>query len=57
MISNMNIHMLAINARVDKNNVASITLTVEIHNKAQLDSLIKQFKKMPDMIRVYRVNA
>ena len=57
VISNMNIHMLAINARVDKNNVASITLTVEIHNKAQLDSLIKQFKKMPDMIRVYRVNA
>jgi guanosine-3',5'-bis(diphosphate) 3'-pyrophosphohydrolase len=56
IISNMNIHMVAINAR-SKNNVAAITLTVEIKNKAQLDNLIKQFKKMSDMIRVYRVNA
>jgi len=57
IIANMGVHLMAINARVDKNNFAAITLTVEIRNKAQLDNLMKQFKKIPELIRVYRVNS
>ena len=57
IIANMGVHLMAINARVDKNSFAAITLTVEIRNKAQLDNLMKQFKKIPELIRVYRVNA
>ena len=53
----MNTKLVAINARLARNSVVVISLTVEISNKVQLENLIKQFKKMPEMLKVSRVNA
>ena len=57
IIQSMNTKLVAINARLARNSVVVISLTVEISNKVQLENLIKQFKKMPEMLKVSRVNA
>ena len=55
-IQSMNTKLVAINARLVRNSVVVISLTVEINSKVQLENLIKQFKKMPEMLKVSRVN-
>jgi len=50
---NLNVKMLSLNARA-LDNIAEITIGVEIRNKQQLDQLIKQFYKMPETINVFR---
>ncbi len=57
IIQAMNTKIISINAHLGKNNVALISLVVEIRNKVQLDNLIKQFHKLPEVIKVNRVKA
>ncbi len=55
MIYNNDLKLVSINA-TGKNGVATVTLSVEIKNTKQLDSLMKQMKKINGVIEVYRVN-
>ncbi len=57
IISNMGMRMMSINAKVDKNNMATFIMAVEVKNKSQLDQLVKKFKSMPDTIRIFRTNS
>ncbi|MDD6204665.1 MAG: bifunctional (p)ppGpp synthetase/guanosine-3',5'-bis(diphosphate) 3'-pyrophosphohydrolase [Firmicutes bacterium] len=58
-ISNMvyanDLKLISINAQ-GKNGVATVTFSIEIKNTEQLDSLIRQMKKINGVIEVYRVN-
>ena len=47
-------HMLELNAKVTGKGVANIAMLVQIKDKQQLEALIKGFKKMSEMIDVYR---
>lgn len=55
MIYNNDLKLMSMNA-TGKNGVATVTLSVEIKNTQQLDSLMKQMKKISGVIEVYRVN-
>lgn len=57
MISEWKVIVTAINARTNKNRTAVINLTVEITDIQQLEKIIKQFKKIPEIIEVFRVSA
>lgn len=57
MISEWKVIVTAINARTNKNRTAVINLTVEITDIQQLEKIMKQFKKIPEIIEVFRVSA
>ena len=46
--------MIEFNAKVNTKGVASMALLVQIKDKQQLEALAKGFRKMPEMIDVYR---
>ena len=54
MLAGMNIPLMAISARSTKNKTSVINLTVEVKNKEQLATVMKQFEKNPDIIETYR---
>jgi guanosine-3',5'-bis(diphosphate) 3'-pyrophosphohydrolase len=56
-IANMDITITAVNARTNKNRLASINLGVEISNTQQLEKVMKQLKKLQDVLDVHRMNA
>jgi GTP pyrophosphokinase len=56
-ISEMKIDVTAVNARTTRKKQVVINLTLEIKNIEQLDKVMEQFKKMPDVMDVFRVNA
>ncbi|WP_026487501.1 RelA/SpoT family protein [Caldanaerobius polysaccharolyticus] len=47
----------ALNARAGKDNIASISLTVEVNTKEDLDRLINKIKLLTGIIDVYRINT
>lgn len=47
----------AINARTSKDNRALISLTLQINDTEQLEKVMKDFKKVPGIIDVYRTRA
>ncbi len=57
LIGEASLVVTGVNAKIAKNNVAIINLTVEISNTGQLDKLIKKFRSMPDVIEVKRVKG
>ena len=56
-IANMDITITAVNARTNRNRLASINLGVEIGNTQQLEKVMRQLKKLQDVLDVYRMNA
>ena len=56
-ISEMKINVTAVNARTTRRKQVVINLTLEINGIDQLDNVMKQFKKMADVIEVFRVNT
>ena len=56
-ISDMKITVTAVNARTTKNKQVIINIMVEINDTEQLKKVIKQFKKVDDVLDVFRVNA
>ncbi|HZK56064.1 MAG TPA: bifunctional (p)ppGpp synthetase/guanosine-3',5'-bis(diphosphate) 3'-pyrophosphohydrolase [Desulfosporosinus sp.] len=50
-------HILGINARVDKDNIAHIQLRVEIRNVEQLKIVMHRIRKVKDITDVERVNS
>ncbi|HHY90841.1 MAG TPA: bifunctional (p)ppGpp synthetase/guanosine-3',5'-bis(diphosphate) 3'-pyrophosphohydrolase [Clostridiales bacterium] len=57
MISDAKLAVTAINARSNKEKIATINLTIEITNVQQLDRLINKIKSMQGVIDVYRVTS
>lgn len=56
LIYGMGITLTAINARVGKNKVVSVKITVEIKNIKHLEDIIARLKQLPGIIDVYRIN-
>lgn len=54
MISSMEVPILAISAKTNRNRTAVIRLTLEIKNTEQLDSVLARYKKSSDVIEVFR---
>jgi guanosine-3',5'-bis(diphosphate) 3'-pyrophosphohydrolase len=57
LISEMKIVVTAINARTNRNKTAVVNLIVEIADAEQLEKIIRQFKKLPEIVEVFRVSA
>ncbi len=57
LFSKMEVHILALTARVDKNQNTVINVTIGIKDTQQLDKIIKQLLKRQDIIEVFRTSA
>ena len=57
LISEMDLFVTGINAKITKNEIAVINLTLEINNSEQLNKLINKLKGMPKIIEVKRVTS
>jgi guanosine-3',5'-bis(diphosphate) 3'-pyrophosphohydrolase len=57
LLTNLNLSMLSVNARVTKNKTAIMNFSVEITDTQQLDRIIKQIRNLPDVTRVFRSHA
>lgn len=57
LISEFNLIVTGVNAKLTKNNMAVIHLTVEINDTEQLVKLIKKIQAMPEIIEVKRVTS
>jgi GTP pyrophosphokinase len=57
LISEFNLIVTGVNAKLTKNNMAIIHLTVEINDTEQLVKLIKKIQAMPEIIEVKRVTS
>ncbi|MBM7582298.1 GTP pyrophosphokinase [Caldicoprobacter guelmensis] len=56
-LANMDIALTAVNARTNRMRQAFINLSLEIKNTQQLEKVMRQLKKVPDILDVHRVNA
>lgn len=54
LITDLNLTVTGVNAKLSKNNIAIINLTLEISNSEQLTKLINKIKSMPEIIEVKR---
>ena len=57
LIGEAKLDVTGVNAKITKNGVAIINLTIEIPNIDQLDRVIKKIRSMPDVIEVKRVKG
>jgi GTP pyrophosphokinase len=57
LISEAKLVVTGVNAKITKNNVAIINLTIEIPNIDQLDKVINKIRSMPDVIEVKRMKG
>jgi GTP pyrophosphokinase len=57
LIGEAKLDVTGVNAKITKNGVAIINLTIEIPNIDQLDKVIKKIRSMPDVIEVKRVKG
>ena len=57
IFAKMDISIIALSARIDKNQNTTINVTLSCKNTQQLDKIIKQLQKRSDIIEVFRVSA
>lgn len=57
LIGEAKLDVTGVNAKISKNGVAIINLTIEIPNIDQLDRVINKIRSMPDVIEVKRVKG
>ena len=57
VLANMNISITTMNAKTDKNDIVWTMLTFEVVSAGQLDSIIKNMRKIRGVTQVYRVNV
>lgn len=50
----MDVHIVGLNARANKNETIRIDLVLSIHNKAQIEKICRSFKNIPGIIEAYR---
>ena len=56
-MADLKINVAGINARTAKNKLAIINLVLEIHDTQQLEKVMRFFRKIRDVLDVFRVNA
>ncbi len=56
-IGSLKVTISAISARANKNQTCSISATLEVENRTELDRIIKQLSKRTDIIEIYRVSS
>ncbi|NLG24914.1 MAG: bifunctional (p)ppGpp synthetase/guanosine-3',5'-bis(diphosphate) 3'-pyrophosphohydrolase, partial [Clostridiales bacterium] len=56
MLSQMEVPIVAISARTNRNTTTTLNLTLSIKNTQQLEKIIKQLLKRSDIIEVFRVS-
>ena len=56
-MSDMKVNVTAVNARTTKNKQVVINIMIEINDIEQLRRVIKQIKKIDNVIDAYRVNG
>ena len=54
LFAGLNVPLVAVSARAQKNGTTQINLTLSIKNTAQLDKVIRQLQKRSDIIEVFR---
>lgn len=57
MMHELNMMMTGINAKIDKNGIAIVNLSIEISDIEELNKLIRKLKSMEEVIEVKRVTA
>ncbi|MDO4549516.1 MAG: hypothetical protein Q4D04_15610, partial [Clostridia bacterium] len=57
MFVKMQLDIVALTARIDKNGNTQINVTLGCKNTQQLEKIIKQLLKRSDIIEVFRVSA
>jgi GTP pyrophosphokinase len=57
LISELNLEVIGINARITKEKIAIINLTILIFDTSQLEKLIKKLKNKPEVMDVKRVTS
>jgi (p)ppGpp synthase/HD superfamily hydrolase len=53
----MNISLIAVNAKTDKNNQVTVQLSFEVKDTAQMDTVIKNLRKIRSVNEVYRLSV
>ena len=56
-ISNLKVTLTAVTAKANKNHTCSVTVTLEVENRQELDKIIKQLAKRSDILEIYRVST
>ena len=56
-INDADIGLVSLNARTNKDKSVLITMILEIHDKEQLNDLMKKVRKIGNVFDVYRVTA
>jgi GTP pyrophosphokinase len=57
LLVNMNISLIAVNAKTDKNNQVTVQLSFEVKDTAQMDTVIKNLRKIKSVNEVYRLSV
>ncbi|OQB25345.1 MAG: GTP pyrophosphokinase [Firmicutes bacterium ADurb.Bin182] len=57
LLVNMNITLIAVNAKTDKNNQVTVQLSFEVKDTAQMNSVIKNLRKIKSVNEVYRLSV
>jgi len=53
----MDVGILGLNARADKNENVNINLTLSIKDKSQIEKMCRSFKSIPGIVEAYRSKA
>ncbi len=56
-LGSLKVTISALNAKANKNQTCSISATLEVENRLELDRIIKQLAKRTDIIEVYRIST
>jgi GTP pyrophosphokinase len=57
LLVNLNISLIAVNAKTDKNNQVTVQLSFEVKDTAQMDTVIKNLRKIKSVNEVYRLSV
>ncbi len=57
LFGEMELPLIALSARTNKNKTTNVSVTIEIKNTAQLDRVMKQLKKNSDIIEAFRISS
>ena len=57
VISGLKVSIHSINGRVDRNDVATLTIGVNVNNIREIDLLVNKLQQLPAVHKVFRSNS